>query len=97
MVRKSLSASTILKRKNGLLTQSINDDIVIMHPERGEYFGLKVPGTRIWDLLDEPTSCQAIVDVLVNEFEGERSVIERDVLHLLQEMIDKDLIQIVNP
>jgi hypothetical protein len=96
MPEEKISVSTRLQKSLGLLTQTIDDDIVIMHPERGEYFGLHLPGTRIWELLNEPTTCAAIVDTLMGEFEGDRKTIEQDVLHLLREMAKKDLIHVVD-
>ena len=41
----------------------------MMNLERGMYFSLNSVGSRIWDIIENPTTTDDIVKVLLNEYD----------------------------
>lgn len=69
-------------------------ETVILNLKTGMYYGLNALGTRIWELIQEPRSVDAIRDTLVEEYEVEPERCERDLLTLLQEMAAEGMIRV---
>jgi hypothetical protein len=69
---------------------SISKDVLTQ-----ELFGLDSVGTRIWQLLNEGQDEVAIVNTLLDEYEVEREVLEKDISGLLNRLNEAGLIKIV--
>jgi len=70
----------------------VGDETVILHMEKGTYFGLDAVGARIWELLGSDTAMRDICDILAAEFGTRREVIEQDVKVLLDDLLANDLV-----
>ena len=77
---------TILHRSEKIHTRRVDEDTVAFHPDRGEYFAMGAVGSRVWDLLAEPTTFEDLCDRLVEEFGVDRSTCARDVTVFLTEL-----------
>jgi hypothetical protein len=75
-----------------VVARSVGADTVILDLESGIYFGLDPVGARIWQLIEEGKSLAGICDVMNDEYEVSRDVLERDVLELVRELADKKLV-----
>ena len=67
---------------------------MILHLGNGQYFGLEDTGARIWSLLKEPVRIQEIVETLVQEYEVDRTVCEREVHSLVNGLIQEGLVEV---
>jgi hypothetical protein len=92
----SIGLTTRIIRRPDLLEQNIDSDVVLLHPEKEEYYGLQQSSARIWELIAEPTACETIIAKLVEEFEGDPAIIEADVLAFLNHMLREDLIKLAD-
>ena len=72
----------------------VHRHIVMLDMERDVYLSLNEVGSRVWALIEEGHSGQAIVDILVDEYEIDRETLEKDVTDLVQKMIDKSIISL---
>jgi len=59
----------VLVRAEGLLTAALDQELLMMSVEQGRYYNLNAVGARIWELLETPTSADALVAALTAEYE----------------------------
>lgn len=88
----NLSASTIVARKRGLIESEIDREIVALDIESGVCYGLNGIGSRIWRLLANPLSISQICSTLISEYEVAPDTCERDVVSLIQHLLEEDLV-----
>jgi len=85
--------STVCQSKDHVAA-ALDGEVVIMSIQEGEYFMLDAVASRIWELLEKPTTVGALCDALVDEYEVERAACEQDTLELLAQMQGKGLIAV---
>ena len=79
-------------RQTHVLTSELEGELVMLDPERSEYFGLDPIGRRIWELLAEPIDVPTIVDTLLDEYEVDHDRCSREVTELVDDLIDAGLV-----
>jgi hypothetical protein len=87
---------TVIAQVEGLVSSDVEGEVVMMSVESGMYYGLDSVGSRIWQLIKEPRSVSKVRDILVEEYDVEREVCERDVLDFVAEMHTEGIVRIVN-
>jgi hypothetical protein len=83
--------TTIVASKN-LVAADLQDEKVILHLTSGVYFGVDAIGSRIWQLLQSPTSVNAICEALMSEYEVSPEQCTADVLAHVNELIVHELV-----
>jgi hypothetical protein len=78
------------------ISRDLDGEAVILNMKSGVYCGLDEVGARIWQLIQEPINVGRIRDTVLEEYNVESDRCERDVLKLLQKLIDLGLIEIKN-
>lgn len=58
-----------ISKQGDWISAKVGDEIVMMSAEEGKYIGLNDVGARIWELLDEPQTRDALEARLLEEFE----------------------------
>ena len=76
-----------------VLAQELAGETVILDLASENYFGLNEVGTRVWALIGEGLEPAAVVDALLEEYEVERAVLEKDVDDLLERLRAAGLIE----
>ena len=71
----------------------MDDQIIVADMRSGHYFGLDGVGARVWELLDRRATRSGIIERLLAEYEVSRDVLERDVESLLQDLLDRRLVE----
>lgn len=71
----------------------MDDQIIVADMQSGHYLGLDGVGARIWDLIGEGNTRGRIVKRLSSEYEVSTDVVERDVARLLQDLLERRLIE----
>jgi len=87
--------SLILQRPDALVAE-VDDEVMMMHPESGEYFGLNPVAGYIWSLLVEPRKISEVCDAVQAEFEVDRDRCVRDTIAFVNQMVDDDLLLVSN-
>jgi hypothetical protein len=90
----SLSPDTVVARRTDPLTARVDDDLVMLDPRQSQYFALDGIGRRIWELLDEPRSVDALCTELQAQFRVEAETCRTDVLAFLEELSEAGLLEI---
>jgi hypothetical protein len=87
-----ISLTSVVKSNDKLVSAPIDGEVVILSVERGSYFGLDEIGSEIWRRLETPVRVDALCETLVENYDAERSIIERDVLALLEKLVAEELV-----
>jgi len=86
-----MTGSMTIARRTGPLTAAVNDEIVMLDPEQGAFFGLNPVASRIWELIATPTTIDAICAVLTDEYEVDEPACRRAVSDFLQQLAESRL------
>ena len=87
------SSEAKFRRNLDLIGAAIDDELVMMSVEQGQYYGLGGIGPRVWELLEEPCAIEDLVDAILEEFEVDSAVCEKDMTGFLKELEEFGLIQ----
>ena len=82
-----------IKRKEGLVFNRIDDEVVLFHLETEQYFGMNAVGSRIWDLLLTPQTLGTLCEALMQEFEIDHEAFTREVQLFLASLSEHKLIE----
>jgi len=73
--------------------RDLDGEVVLLHLQRGTYFGLDPVGTRVWQALVEHGRARPAVALLLAEYDVTADALESDVARLLDELSANDLIR----
>jgi len=90
----SLTASDIVVRSATILGADVGSDFVALDAERGVCYSLNRVGSRIWQLIGEPTKIEALCAQLVAEFNVDATTCEQQTLDLLNELKAEGLLSV---
>lgn len=76
--------------------RELEGEAVILNLETGTYFGLNDVGTRIWNLMHTHGSLQKVAEIMQEEYEVPREVLERDLLGLVGRLSEKGLVSVAS-
>lgn len=87
-----MDLNTKCVRNSEIEFRNIDDEIVMMSVEMGEYFGINPVGSRIWALLETPRTCVEICEVLLEEYDVQSSQCQKELEEFIGKLLDKNLI-----
>ncbi len=91
---EKLSTSTVIKVTREAVHCDVEDEVVILSMKDGVYYGLNPVGAFIWNQIQEPKRVDEICDLIMGEFDVGREECEADLMELLNELQEKNLIEI---
>jgi len=91
-----IADSQMLQRLPDMVFSHIDDEVVMMSIETGEYFGLNPVASRIWELLEKPHTFRRLIDLLMLEFDIDEPTCQNDVMNFLNQLMGKRLVITVN-
>lgn len=89
-----MNLQSVISRSEDYLSNEIDGEIVMMNIETGAYVSLNPTGKSIWDLLNEPTSIDVIINSLIKEYNISKEACENDIKPFIQKLIDQKIINI---
>lgn len=93
MSSESFSGDCIVAVTDEQVSCEMEGGQVILNLADGVYYELDGVGARIWELLQEPRSVDALRDAIVAEYEVESAECERDLRDLLADLARYGLIR----
>lgn len=75
-----------------ILTQNIDDELVLLHIDTGRYFGLQPIGHRIWQLLSEHKDTDQVYTALLSEYTVDGATLRQDLDELVASLLDARLL-----
>lgn len=79
-----------------VLARAVGGEIVLMSLASDQYFGLDAVGSEMWNALRSTPSIQQAYDKLLAIFEVEGETLAHDLEHLVDELSDRGLIELIN-
>jgi hypothetical protein len=89
-----ITLETIVLKNSNLISSNIDEEIVMMSFKNNEYYGMNKAGSRIWQIIEEPTSVKVIIQALTREFNVEILECQKDVIEYLKVLHSKNLISV---
>jgi hypothetical protein len=89
-----LSDTSIVVCALGPLAATVDDEIVMLSPEQGAYFGLNAVGSRVWELIAAPRPVAEVCATLTAEYEVDDDTCAADVRDFLQELAAAGLVEV---
>ncbi|NLX08713.1 MAG: PqqD family protein [Chloroflexi bacterium] len=89
-----ITGQSIIVAVKDQIFSELDDEIVILNLQQGMYYGLNAVGSRVWKLIQEPQTVDAIRDTLLQEYDVAPEICEYDLFELLHDLADKRLIEV---
>ncbi len=74
----------------------MDNEVVMMSIDKGNYYGLNPVAAEIWEMLKEPMTIQSICDRLMIEFDVELDKCYNEVIVFIEKLVNEGLI-VVTP
>jgi len=87
-----MTLAAIVKLNDAFTETEIDDEVVLMKLDTGEFFSMTGTGRDIWLLIDGSRDRDAIVAALVSEFDGTEADIAGDVDEYIARLRDAGLV-----
>lgn len=78
--------NAIAKLADSFAETEIDDEIVLMRLDTGEFFSLTGTGREIWRLIDGARDRRELIAALTARFEGDEAEVARDVDEFLAQL-----------
>lgn len=88
-------AHNVYRKAESVQWQSLDDGAVLLELDSGHYYTLNDVAQRIWELLDGAHSLEAIMAIVLQEFDVTGELLERDMTELVERLIADKLIILV--
>ena len=79
-----------------ILVQDVHGESVLLNLDNRYYYGLDKMGTQMWRTLSGSESIQKAYDDLLARYDVEEDVLRRDLLKLVQKLLDYGLLKIAH-
>ena len=83
-----------ITRNIEIITNEIDDEILMMSIEDGKYYGLNPVGSEIWKLIEEPKTIEEIIPALMEIFDIDEETCSKESLDFIESMIKNNIILI---
>ena len=83
-------------RRADVLSTIVDGCVVLLDSDRQEFVGFDDIGTLIWQAVEKPTIVADLCTTLSTCYAGQRSVIERDVVKFLDQLLQQKLIEVTS-
>ncbi|MBB4634703.1 PqqD family peptide modification chaperone [Longimicrobium terrae] len=90
---RPLDATSRIVAAGDQVSTELEGEAVILHLGDGIYYGLNAVGARLWSLLEEPRAVAELRDALVADYEVDAETAERDVIELMDELMERGLVE----
>jgi len=81
-----------LQRNPNFIFKQIKGESVLLNTKTGDYFGLNEVGTDFFQLVDGVRTSEQILVELLELYEVEKEVLQRDLEELTAQMIQKGIL-----
>jgi len=93
----TIELRTVVTRTPGLLSAPVDDEIVILNPDRDNYVGLDAVGRAVWDHIERPCPVAELCLRLSHDFAASPEQIAADVLPFLAEIVGEGIACVAEP
>ena len=87
-----IGLNDIVFARDGVFATAVDDELVMLDPESGSYYGAGKIGERVWIEVTQGTKVSEICEVILSQFDVERAKCEKDVLEFLNDLAAHGLV-----
>jgi len=91
----ALTGSTVVKRGRDVPFSQLDHELLAIDSQAGYCYSLNETAGRVWGLLEEPSTIEAICSKLRLQYAVDEATCLREVTELLQGMCEAKLVEIV--
>lgn len=84
------------QRKSDLMGAPIDDELVLLHVERGEYFSLKGTGPALWERLETPQSLDDLVAWVCEDYAVDHDEALSDIQTFIDELQGIEALDVID-
>jgi len=92
--RRTLTSDSRITVAKNQTCCDLEGEMAIVNFDNGVYYGLDPTGTRIWNLLRQPSTIAELCDTLAGVYDVDRSTLESDVRAFVRDLADQGLVEI---
>jgi hypothetical protein len=89
-----VSERSVVSAAKDQISSNLGGEVAILDLDAGVYYGLDEVGARIWELVRDPRRVGEIQATIAEEYDVEPDRAKRDVLALLQQLVDEGLLEV---
>ena len=90
----AISLTTRLSVSNQLVTQSLDDELVMLDFGSETYFGLDEISTRAWQLIEMRGTLLGVLEELGDDYEVEQERLSADLIAFAEHLREKGLLHV---
>lgn len=84
----------IFKKNPDIISKSLRDEIVLLNPVTGKYYGLNRVGCAFWEKIDGVRNLEQIVSLMLEEFNVDKTTLADDLEALTKKLLENNLIEV---
>jgi hypothetical protein len=88
-----ISEQDLIARRDEVIAVDLQGRTVILDVDSGLFYQLNAVGTRIWEMLDAPSTVPHLCNRLQDKFDVEAETCRRDVTDFVQRLVASRLIE----
>jgi hypothetical protein len=92
-----IDTTATVVRTEGLLSTTVDDELVVLNLQAGCYISIDRIGRRIWELLESAWLVDDLIAALAAEFDADPSIVAADLAAFLQELEREGMVNAVIP
>ncbi len=89
-----MTLNSKITRNSDIDATDLDGEVVMMNLEKGQYFMMNQVGSRIWEIIKEPSTVNNIINTLLGEFQVEKNQCKENVVEFLGKLKNANLISI---
>lgn len=93
----AIQLQSIITKNPSIISSRMDDEVVMMSIEKGNYYGLNPVAAEIWEMLTGPMTVQSVCDRLMEAFDVGQEQCHREVFSYLEKLATEGLIVVEAP
>ena len=89
--------ASVLTRNESIVFTDLDDTIVMMDVDEGQYYELDPIAARIWALLETACPASRLCEMLAKEYEVDAETCQQDTLEFLQAGLEQRIFELQPP
>jgi ornithine carbamoyltransferase len=94
MRKKNMDLDQKIIFSDTVFAQEVDGEMVLLDMESENYFGLDEVGTAIWQAMQEKETLQEVLDTLLEQYDVEAEVLERDLSDFVDKLLESGLVEV---
>jgi hypothetical protein len=92
-----ISLESVVVPVEDQVSAQLGEETVILNVESGQYYGLNEVGARVWELIQQPRALSEIRTALLEQYDVEPEVCERDLRRIIEDLMTNGLVAVHDP